>query len=191
MKRIHLLLAGALLFGACNNGSNSTDSTDSAKNANKSADSAAAASGSVAVAKDASDFAVTAANAGMTEVEASKLADLNAKSQQVKDFAAMMITDHTQAGSQLKSIADSKNITLPATLSDDSRKKVDDLSTKKGTDFDKAYINLMVAGHKDAVDLFQNAANNCSDSTLKNFAATTLPTLQKHKDAVMAIKAKQ
>ena len=62
---------------------------------------------------------------------------------------------------------------------------------KKGKDFDKAYVNMMVDDHKKDIAEFRKCADNCSDSTIKNFAATTLPVLEKHLDSIQAIAAKQ
>ncbi len=47
---------------------------------------------------------------------------------------------------------------------------------------------MMVKDHKDAIDLFENAAKNSSDSAFKNFAVKTLPTLYKHLGAAKAIQ---
>ena len=54
-------------------------------------------------------------------------------------------------------------------------------------DFDKAYVEAMVDGHKKAVKLFTDAAQNCKDPDLKAFATKTLPTLKMHLDSIQAI----
>src|SRR6185295_17329412 len=97
--------------------------------------------------KSDADFAVDAANASMTEIALGKMATDKAVDQRVKNFAAMMITDHTKASENLQRIASAKNIALPATLGDDAKKDSADLSKKSGADFDKAYMNMMVNGH--------------------------------------------
>ncbi len=168
---------------ACNGGAEKhEDTVDSAKAVNKE---------TKAVEKDASNFAVTAANGGMLEVALGKVAQMNASDPKVKSFGEMMVMDHTAANEKLKSIASSLNIALPDSLSDDSRKEVDKLKMKKGRDFDKAYVSMMVDDHKKDIKEFQDCANNSSDSTLKTFAAATIPTLQKHLAAVEALDAKK
>jgi len=123
----------------------------------------------------------------MMEVQLGKLAQEKAQSKSVKDFGTMMVEDHTKANDELKTLAAQKNITLPATLSDKNQKHVDDLNSKTGKDFDKAYMDLMVDDHKEDVDKFKDASQNVPDSTIKGFAAKTLPVLQKHLDAAQAI----
>ena len=100
----------------------------------------------------------------------------------------MMVKDHTDANDKLKDLAAQKNISLPSSISQDDQKHIDDLSQKTAKDFDKDYIDMMVKDHKDDIDLFEDAVKNSSDSTFKNFAAKTLPTLYKHLGAAKAIQ---
>ena len=100
----------------------------------------------------------------------------------------MMITDHGKANDELKAIATAKNITLPDSVDSDHQKKMADLSKKSGADFDKAYVDAMVDGHKKTLDLMKDAAKNCKDADLKAFAAKTAPTVQMHLDAINKIK---
>jgi putative membrane protein len=176
------LLAGMFVFQACNNnsGASSQDSVDSAKAINKEVKP---------VQKDASDFAVAAANGGMMEVELGKVAEEKGVNQRVKDFGSMMVKDHSAANDNLKSIATSLNITLPDSVSDDTRKEIDKMKMKKGKAFDKAYVDMMLDDHKKDIAEFRKCADNCSDSTIKSFASTTLPVLEKHLDSIQAIAA--
>jgi putative membrane protein len=117
-----------------------------------------------------------------------RLAQENASSPRVKAFGQMMVTDHSKANDQLKSLAASKNITLPDSVSDEQKKHMDELRKKTGDDFDKAYIDMMVDDHKEDVDMFEKASNNLKDADLKSFAATTLPTLRTHLDSAQIIQ---
>ncbi|MEO7210203.1 MAG: DUF4142 domain-containing protein [Chitinophagaceae bacterium] len=194
MKKMILafsMLLGIYTIQSCNSGTSSEDTVDSTKDVN---DSMAKVSkdtttmNTMTVDKDDADFAVEAANGGMTEIAASQLADKNAASQKVKDYAAMIIKDHSAANDKLKGFAAGKNIALPPALSDKSQNDVNDLAKKTGKDFDKAYMNMMVDDHNDAISLFKKEGDNGKDSDLKNFAMTTLPTLQQHLDKAKSIK---
>jgi putative membrane protein len=179
---ISLVLATGLGLCACSDGNpeKHEDTVDSAKEVNKAVKPVQA---------DASKFAVEAANGGMTEVLLGKLAAENASSARVKAFGEMMVKDHKEAGNKLKDIASSLNITLPDSVSDDSRKEIDKLRKKKGKDFDKAYVSMMVDDHKKDIAEFRNCADNCSDSSIKSFASNALPVLEKHLDSIQAIAA--
>lgn len=193
-KLMSLLFVGCIcIFSACNSGTTKEDTVDSAKDVNDSmmSNDTSNMTPAAPVTEADANWAVDVANAGMTEVELSKVAKDKATSQRLKDFANMMVTDHTNAGDQLKQLAATKNITLPAALSDDSQKNLDKLNKKTGSDFDKTYTDMMLKDHKDAVDKFQKASNDLTDADLKNFATQTLPTLQMHLDSIKAIGGKK
>jgi putative membrane protein len=132
------------------------------------------------------EFAVKAADGGMLEVELGKLAQTNAASPEVKKFAQMMVDEHTKANDELKTVAAQKNITLPAAMGEKCQKKYNDLAEKKGKDFDKDYISLMVSDHKDVVDEFEKEAEKGNDPELKAWAGEKLPTLRHHLEMAQA-----
>ena len=197
-KLLSVLFIGCICaFAACNSGNNS-NSVDSAQNINdsmlpdsNSMNNDTTSMSTAPVSQEDADWAAKVANANMTEIELSKVAQDKATSQRLKDFAAMMVTDHTKAGDQLKQLAATKNITLPANLDGKSQDKLDNLNKKSGKDFDKAYTDDMLDGHKDAVDAFQKGSSNLQDADLKNFATQTLPTIQMHQDSIKAIAGKK
>jgi len=130
--------------------------------------------------EDDSEFAVSAADAGMMEVQLATLALSNGSSAKVKEFAQKMLEDHKKANDELKALAQKKNISLPAALSEEKQKKYDDMSKKKGPDFDKEYCDQMVKDHKDVVDMFEKARDGAEDAEIKAWASEKLPTLQHH-----------
>ncbi len=115
-------------------------------------------------------------------------AGTNASAANVKDFATMMVNDHSAANNELKEAAAKKNISLPMALSDEKQKKYNGLAVKKGTDFDKAYVDCMVDGHKDAIDAFQKESEKGNDADLRTWASGKLATLQHHYEVIKSIK---
>lgn len=186
-----MAVAACLSFTAC---SNETDSKDIAeeRNEQKIDDSSMntmnmpGADNSV---EDDAEFAVKAADGGMMEVQLGELAQKNAANAQVKSFGKMMVDDHTKANNELKTLAAQKNITLPATLSNDNQKMYNDMMAMKGADFDKHYVDHMVDDHEDDVEMFRKASMNAADPEIKAFAAKTLPTLEMHLQKIKEIKA--
>jgi putative membrane protein len=124
----------------------------------------------------------------MLEVQLGTLALTKATSPKVKEFAQMMIDDHSKANEELKVLAQGKNISLPLSLSDKCQKKYNDVMEKSGSDFDKAYTDLMVKDHKDDVDLFKKASEDAKDADVKSWAGQKLPTLQHHLEMAEAMK---
>lgn len=129
--------------------------------------------------KDA-EFVVDAADGGMLEVQAAELAIKTTNSEEVKNYAQMILKDHSTANTELKKLAEKKNITLPIALSDEAQKKYDDLKDKTGEDFDKAYCKLMVDDHEEDIKEFKEQAEDGDDPELKSWAAAKVTTLEHH-----------
>jgi len=126
------------------------------------------------------NFAMKAADGGMTEVELGKIAEKNGEKQMVKDFGAKMVSDHSKANDKLKAIAGKKGMTLPAKLSAKHQATVDKLSKLKGAEFDSAYMAEMLKDHETDVEEFSKAEKEVKDPDLKQFAAETLPVVKSH-----------
>ena len=124
----------------------------------------------------------------MAEVEAGKLGEQKATEKLVKDFAAMMVKDHTGANAEVKALAEKLNITLPSAPSEEHAKKVADLNEKKPKDFDKDFMDMMVSDHKKTIDLFKDASDDDINTDVKTFINNTIPKLQSHLDAAESIR---
>lgn len=130
--------------------------------------------------EDDAEFAVETADAGMLEVQLGTLAVTKATSPQVKQYAQMMVDDHSKANDELKALAQTKNITLPATLSNESQRIYDNFKEKTGDSFDKDYIDRMVKDHRDVIDDFEEQAREGNDPEIKSWASAKLVALQNH-----------
>jgi len=123
---------------------------------------------------------------GMTEIKASGLAITNSNNQKVIGLAKMMIDDHTKVGEELKQLETDKKIIEKDTISAAHQQMITDLSKKSGAAFDKAYLQMMVADHEQAVKLFTNASTN-PDKAIKKVASDNLPAIKMHLDSANAI----
>src|SRR5688572_9951692 len=106
MKRIGLLtvaFAAAVTLG-CNNPRSEFDSVGT--------------SGEASVSAGDRDFVGDLTVAGMAEVELGTLAKERATDSEVKQFADMMVRDHSKAGEELKQAASRHAIPIPAGLDD-------------------------------------------------------------------------
>jgi putative membrane protein len=182
---LNYIVIGSFILGgvSCNSGS---DSAEAAKDSNAvKMDSTSADSTKMipaTVSKADQDFAVNTAIAGMTEIQAAQMAEQKTKAKDVKDYAEMMVKDHTAAADKLKTIATQKNITLPAALTPDAQKDLDNLQQETGNKFDKDYMAMMVSDHKKVISAFENESKNGSDADIRAFADSTLHTLRVHLD---------
>jgi putative membrane protein len=126
------------------------------------------------------EFVKMAASGGMLEVKTSEMAQRQASSQEVRKFSKHMLVDHTKANNELKQLAARKGWRLPNAMV----KKHADLTAKvgaaRGKAFDDTYMEVQVAAHEEAVDLFRKQSQQGKDAELKEWATRTLPTLEKH-----------
>ncbi|MBA2562589.1 MAG: DUF4142 domain-containing protein [Chitinophagaceae bacterium] len=195
MKKISIalwFLTVSVFFLACNGNDSTTDTNDdtdvnTAEVDNTRTDNMQQDSlnqtGNIA----APDFVMKAASGGMMEVALAKMAQQKGKNQRVKNFAKMLVQDHTKAGNELKGIATSKSITVPSEMMAEHKTHVDEMSKMSGAEFDKSYMSMMVNDHQKDISDYRNASENLTDAEIKNFASKTLPVLQKHLDSAQAI----
>jgi putative membrane protein len=156
MRRMVVLpiALSAALGVACDRG----DRRDVNANPNASP-GAVGTSGSVdrnAVSSADKEFVHDVSIANAAEIELGKLAADRAASPQVKQFAQMMIEDHTRARDSLNTLASTHNLMTTALLDDKHRDLKDKLSALKGAEFDREYIDAMVDGHKDVLDKLES-----------------------------------
>jgi len=203
-KGLLAFVCAVALTAGCNNN----------RTANREAGTTGTAGAAAGVSNSDKNFVNNQLSDGMAEVELAKLATDHAASSDVKQFAQMMITDHTKAGDQLKQIASSHSIPMEAKIDDKHQNLMDKLSKMNGADFDKEYMSAMVDDHQDAVsDLRSRVDENRSLSdrvkgdnpesaaavkpeqsdnrvtvSVNEWAANTLPTIEQHLDRAKQIK---
>jgi len=136
---------------------------------------------SLGISPSTQDFVTEAANSDMLEIESSKLVAAKGDAKD-KAFAEQMIKDHTATSAELKALVSSGKVqvNLPAAMDKAHGAKLDKLGSLSGADFSKAYEDMQVSAHKDAVSLFERYAKGGDNDTLKGFAAKTLPHLREH-----------
>ncbi len=196
MKRIALLpvaMAAVLTF-ACNN----------AENRSIRDDAAGVGTTGTAVSAGDRDFVEELATAGMAEVELGRLAMERSGNAEVKQFADMMVKDHSKAGDELKQVAMRHSIPMPAAIDEAHQELKSKLSTLKGAEFDQEYMSAMVDGHEDVVDRLQTrssedrfgdnkgsvqpeGSDNPVEADINQWAAAALPTVRHHLDEARRI----
>ena len=124
---------------------------------------------------------INAAAAGDAfQVQAGQLATTKAHTARVKQYADTMVSSHTQTTQQLTQIAQAHAFTPVATLAPDQQKMLDTLGKVRPAAFDRTYMSDNVISHRAAIKLYQDEVANGQDPDLKQFATTTLPTIQQH-----------
>ncbi len=120
------------------------------------------------------------AAAGVALVKMAELGEKKAQREEVKAFAAMLVTDHTKANAELAALAASKGVQLSSEPADKHVDMQEKLESKSGAEFDKEFLSMVVDGHEECVENFEEASTDAQDSDVKAWATKMLPGLQAH-----------
>ena len=136
-------------------------------------------------------FVTMAAQTDMTEAHLGQLAANQASSQDVKDFAQMLVTDHTNDYNQLTATAQKAGLTVPNGIDAQHQHMIAPFEKLKGKMFDRRFAHDMVMGHETAIAAYDKESRDGQNADLKAYAKQDLPTLEKHKTAAQGLaKAK-
>jgi len=111
------------------------------------------------------DFIQFAAMSSLAEVEIGRMAQTQATNPEVKQYAAQLVMDHTQATQRLKQTVGSSSATLPTELDAKHREAMQKLKGLSGAAFDREFVKMMVDDHREAVDRFASAAGVRANET--------------------------
>src|SRR5262245_15842854 len=125
----------------------------------------------------------------VTEVELGKMASGKAENPRVKEFADLMVKDHTEALMKLRNVPGA-----PPDVKPNARQQqtMDRLSKLSGAQFDREYMRTMVSDHQQAVKFLEHLSGQAkqpgttggstapSDTDLASVARELLPTVQHH-----------
>jgi len=136
------------------------------------------------------DFLVKAATGNAMEITLGAIALRQGASESVRQFGQRLLTDHRSANQTLGLIAREQKITLPQQVSQEDLKVVDKFSRLKGNDFDRQFIDQMVADHEKDVSLYEAQAKETKDRHLKKYIDKTLPVIKRHLKIARKLQAK-
>lgn len=189
MKRIGIIggvvLGTALLFctlNACKDKPKAEDPQEVAEEQNEGLSEEAAA-----VVND-SQFLVDAAATDLMEIKIGELAEQKGLHPEVKKFAKMLVDEHNRSANEVKALADSKGITVPAVITADGMDEFNRLNEKTGTEFDKKFAEMMVDGHQKAINQARKASEDAIDDEVRNWATGKIVTLTGHLEHAKTLK---
>lgn len=136
-------------------------------------------------------FLTKAISSNSFEVEAAVLALQKSQNKLVKDFAQMMIEDHTLIGQELEDLVQIKKWELIRINDKELDQGLKDLHAANTSSFDTIYTTLMRNSHVQDIELFRLAAQQGSDiidPAVKQFASNALPTLLNHLDHIKQLE---
>jgi putative membrane protein len=114
------------------------------------------------------------------EVQAGGLADSTSDTAMVRAFGLQMVTDHSTAQNDLKTLGN--NVSFPVRDSVDAihAALMDTLRGLSGRMFDSVYIMNQIKDHQTTISNFQNEINQGNQTDVISYANKYLPKLQMH-----------
>jgi len=118
-------------------------------------------------------IAMIVVTANNVDIAAGKLAAQKSSNPKVKEFAELMVRDHTSVNKQATDLAKKLNLTpeqIPASqrLKSDGEKTLAKLRGLSGAEFDKAYIDNEIAYHEAVIKVLDDALiPNAKNADLK------------------------
>ncbi len=129
-------------------------------------------------------FVAKVSQGGMFEVAAGKLAESRGSTQDVRDFAAMEVHDHTLVGNRLQAISSSEGLAIDPAPNAEFKGKLAHLASLTGRAFDAAYLGDMAALHDADGAAFAKEASDGGSPAYRAFGMETHRIVQRHIGAI-------
>jgi len=127
-----------------------------------------------------SGFIREAASLNLLEVHLGMLAEQRSSNAAVKQFAKQMAFSHSTIERQWTSLAAQNRLLTSVALTSIQQQSADQLSKLSGADFDRAFMNAMVANHEQDAGTLQRISTSAQSAAVKELAARDLATTQEH-----------
>jgi putative membrane protein len=126
-------------------------------------------------------FVAKALEGGETEVQLGQLAEQKSQSNDVKQLAQKMVSDHTQMSDKwFKPVAKQMGVSVPKGPSKKDKKLMEKLQGLSEPQFDTEYLQAMAKDHKSDLKDFQNEAQMAQDPNVKQIAQQGEKIIQQH-----------
>ena len=143
-----------------------------------------------AISKADSNRLVAIAQANIAEVAAGKLAVEKTTNPEIKQFAQMMIDDHSKGLEETQKVAAAKSVTLPSEPDAAHKKMAADLKKLSGAAFDKVYVSKAgVADHVKVHAALKDDIASAKDADVKALATKLEPIVAHHEEMAKKLDA--
>jgi len=132
------------------------------------------------------EFLDNAIHGDSSEVLLGQLAANSASRSDVKSFGQMLVDDHSKSRVEASGLVQQMGLVTTTAANSEAAEEWDTLKRLKGERFDKEFVRYMIDDHKKDIAAFRREAAS-GRGPAKDFAARSLPTLQKHLEAAEAL----
>lgn len=114
------------------------------------------------------------------EMALGKLAQEKGNNSGVRQFGKLMVSDHSHAEEALQPLAAKLHVSIDTKPGKGVIALETRLSHLSAAQFDKDYMQHMVAGHNGAIAMIENEIEHDQNASARAFAEKILPTVQDH-----------
>ena len=126
------------------------------------------------------NFTMMAQMSNFAEIDAGSLASAKAQNEGIRMFGQHMVTEHTQAKTELMSLAQGLSLNAPDSLDAEHVALKAQLMAASGRMFDSIYIHAQVRDHQKTIALFEDQVDDGENDRLQDYARAKLPHLREH-----------
>jgi putative membrane protein len=192
IRALYFLAGGALALAtaACSSKAPDAAASDAASDvamSDSANDSAMASSAADAGTSDAATFVAEGMKSDNSEVRVAKLAASKANSAGVRDFATMLATDHAAHKQSLAKFGGTMDVAATDATTPEGDALYAKLQELSGADFDKAFLDAMIANHQKGIAKYQAQADGNGPAGLVALAKETVPKLKHHLETAQSL----
>ena len=134
------------------------------------------------------DFIMNTAAGDLAEGVLGRLASSNASNDSLRGFGEQLTKDELVLHDELTKIAANNDVTLPYHMDPQQAADINRLVSLKGSDFDQAFVPLMINNTKSDIAALQTEFQQAGDESIRWYAYEMLPRLQARLRALQQIK---
>jgi putative membrane protein len=136
------------------------------------------------------DFMRKAAEAHLADLDMARVAKMHSQNGAVRSYAGLILKEHQESLEDLTKLMRAKNIVRPQTLDGATKQDIGRMASLSGSEFDREFINMMVAGHEKTLELFRGVSVTAHDTDVQDYVDATIPKLDKHLRKAQELQSK-
>jgi putative membrane protein len=126
------------------------------------------------------EFLVDALRSHRLEAQLGELALQRSAAAELREFGRTLQADHAQAADEIELLLEPLNMSVPTEPSAEQHRHYSALANLSGKEFDRAFVPLMVAAHRDAIAHYEAQTRAHGEQQVAELVAKHLPVLRAH-----------
>ena len=136
--------------------------------------------------RESQKFISSAIQGDIAEIEVGKLAEEKGQSDDVKQFGAMLVKDHSDHKAKAERVANELGVRVPTVSSFGAKATYTKLKMLSGASFDHSFAKAMVKDHQEDINEFRKESSKTDAAG--QLAKETLPVLEKHLQTAQSLQ---